>query len=143
MPNISISTHLPVGPAQAFTHVTAFPAHGDPDPRLLEDKYGSLESHEGTTYTFRDKSQGAHRWSYAFDPPHRREIKALDSDWSDRIDTFEPFGDGTQWSITWQPKSQGAPVLLRWLFFQLKDKKVLYEQIMQPVEEQLKKQEFY
>ena len=143
MPRMTISTHLHVAPAQAFMHVTAFPARGDPDARLLEDKYGSLESQEGAVYTFRDKTQAANRWSYAFDPPYRREIRSLDSNWSDRIDTFEPFGDGTQWSITWQPKSQGAPLLLRWLFFELKDKKVLYQQMMQPVEEQLKKQNFY
>ena len=143
MPKISISAYVPADPAAVFTHVTAFPAHGMPDRRLLRDKYGHLENEDGMVYVFRDDTEAANRWRYSFDPPARREAESLDSNWSDRIDAFDPSGDGTAWTITWQPKSQGAPFFLRWIFFRLKDRKLLYQQLMQPVVDHFQKQEFY
>ena len=143
MPKISISAWVPADPAHVFGHVTAHPAAGDPDLRLLEEKYGRLEDREGYVYTFQDRTPAGNRWLYTFDPPNSRVVQALDSDWSDRIDTFETSGEGTTWSVTWEPRNKGAPFLLRWLFFRWKDRQELYEQMMAPVVEQLRRQGYY
>ncbi len=145
MPEITISSWVPAQPAAVFTHVTAFPAHGEPDTRLLENKYGRLEAQDGMAFTFSDSTRPDTKTHllYTFSPPHRRDMKHLDSDWADRTDTFIPSGNGTTWTILWQPKSKGAPFLVRWLFFRWKDRQRLYNQIMQPVVDHFGKQDFY
>ena len=143
MPKITISAHVPADSATVFSHVTGFPAQGAPDVRLLQDRYGTLEGQEGFTYTFREDSEAATLWLYTFDPPHRRVAEDLETNWSGRTDTFEPSGDGTTWTITWQPKAGGAPVLLRWLLFRWQDRKKLYNRMMQPVVDHFQRQEFY
>ena len=143
MPDISLTAHVPGDSKSVFAYVTAFPSNGNPDLRSLEDKYGSLEEQEGLTYIFRDNTSAGIRWRYTFDPPHTRETIDLDSNWSDRFDVFEPWGDGTRWTITWEPKSRGAPFLLRWLFFRWKDRERLHSEIVQPVIDHFEKQGFY
>ncbi len=145
MPKITITALVPADPASVFAHVTAFPVHGEPDTRLLEDKYGILEARDGLAFTFRNNSRPNTdaRLLYTFHPPHQRDMKHLDSDWADRTDTFRPLEGGTDWTIVWEPKSKGAPLLVRWLFFRWKDRQRLYNQIMQPVIDHFEKQEFY
>ena len=143
MPEISISTYLPTDPAQAFAHVTSFPPNGRPDTRVLEERYGVLVEQEDLAFTFADKAGSGNRWRYSFDPPHRRRVQALDSNWSDRVDTFEASGEGTIWKIAWVPPSGGAPFMLRWLFFRWKDRKMLHAQLVQPVVEHFREQGFY
>lgn len=145
MPIITISALVPAEPAAVFTHVTAFPAQGAPDTRQLESRYGRLENQDGQDYIFcSTNSEGVdNRLLYVFSPPHQREMKHLDSDWADRTDTFTPILNGTEWTIIWEPKSKGAPFLIRWLFFRWKDRQRLYDQIMQPVVDHFQKQDFY
>ena len=145
MPQITISARVPADPSAVFTHVTAFPAHGEPDTRLLENKYGKLEAQDGLAFTFSNTTRhhADTRLLYTFEPPHRRYMQHLDSDWADRTDTFLPSEYGTEWTILWEPKSKGAPFLVRWLFFRWKDRHRLYNQIMQPVVDHFGKQDFY
>ena len=143
MPTITISAYVPADAGSVFSHVTGFPVQGAPDLRLLQDKYGTLEVQEGQRYTFRENSEAATLWLYTFEPPHRRLAQDVETNWSDRIDTFEAADEGTIWTITWQPKAKGAPFLLRWLFFRWQDRKKLYDQMMKPVVDHFGKQEFY
>jgi hypothetical protein len=145
MPQITISAYVPAEPSAVFTHVTTFPTHGEPDARLLENKYGRIEKRDGLAFTFIDNSRPDTdtRLLYTFEPPQRRCMQHLDSDWADRTDTFLPSGNGTEWTILWEPKSKGAPFLIRWLFFRWKDRQRLYNQIMQPVVDHFGKQDFY
>ena len=145
MPEITISAHVTATPSEVYAHVTAFPTGGQPDTRMLEQKYGRLESQDGQSFTFcSTSSSGAQaRLLYTFSPPHTREMKHLDSDWADRTDTFTASAGGTDWTIVWHPKSKGAPLLVRYLFFRWKDRARLYNQIMQPVVDQFQKQNFY
>ena len=143
MPEISIAAYVPASPAQVFSQVTAYPAQGTPEPRLLQEKYGSLLSQEGNSYIFQENTEAANRWRYTFEPPGRRTAEAIQSTWSDRTDTFEASGEGTLWTITWQPPGRGAPFLLRWLFFRLKDRKRVYDQIARPVVEHFQQQGYY
>ena len=145
MPKITITALVPADPPAVFTHVTAFPTLGEPDTRLLENKYGRLEAQEGRAFTFSDSTRPNTdtRLLYTFDPPHRRDMKHLDSDWADRTDTFVQSPDGTEWTIVWEPKSKGAPFLVRWLFFRWKDRERLYNQIMRPVVDHFGKRDFY
>ena len=145
MPEITISSWVAAEPSAVFTHVTAYPTHGEPDTRLLENKYGKLEDQDGHSFTFSNttRQHTDTRLLYTFSPPNRRDMKHLDSDWADRTDTFLPSGEGTEWTIVWEPKSKGAPFLVRWLFFRWKDRQRLYDQIMQPVVEHFEKQDFY
>ncbi|MCY4367466.1 MAG: hypothetical protein OXE17_14765 [Chloroflexi bacterium] len=145
MPEITITAQVPAQTSAVFTHVTAFPAQGEPDARQLESRYGRLESQDGQDFIFcSTNSEGVEsRLLYIFSPPHQREMRHLDSDWADRTDTFVQNPNGTEWNITWQPKSKGAPFLIRWLFFRWKDRQRLYDQIMQPVVDHFQTQDFY
>ena len=143
MPKITISAQVPADAGSVFAHVTGYPSQGTPDVRLLQDRYGVMEAQEGMTFTFRDNTEAASRWLYTFNPPHMRHAEDLDTNWSDRIDTFEPSGEGTIWTITWVPKSKGAPFLIRWLFFRWQDRQRLYDQMMQPVVDHFGKRDFY
>ncbi len=143
MPSFTLTTFVPAEPGVVYAHVTGFPSLGQPDPRLLEDKYGSLEGQDGMSYTFREKGGDHTLWQYTFDPPQRREARNIDSNWSDRTDTFEASGNGTTWTISWTPKAKRAPLLLRWLLFQWKDRQRLHGQIVQPVLDHFRGQNFY
>ncbi len=142
-PVLQIEAYVPGSPAQVFSYVTAFPAVGEPDHRLLEEKYGRLLAQEGNCYTFQDTTEAANRWRCHFDPPHRRVMQALESTWSDRTDTFEASGNGTRWTLTWELKARGSPTLFRWLLFRFKDRQQIYRGLVQPVLEQFPRPEYY
>ncbi len=143
MPRMSIAAHVPASPDQVFSLVTAYPAQGAPDLRALEGKYGQLLERQGNCYVFQERTAAAARWRYTFEPVHCRYAQALGSTWSNRLDTFAAAGEGTLWTITWEPQSGGAPLLLRWLLFRLKDRKRVYRQIVRPVLEQFQRQGYY
>ena len=143
MPILQIEAYVPASPAQVFSHVTAFPAGSAPDDRLLEEKYGRLLSREGNCYTFQDNTESANKWRCSFDPPHRRVMQALESTWSDRTDTFEAAGDGTRWTLSWELKSEGITALCKTLFFRFKDRKQIYNDLVQPVIDQFQRQGYY
>lgn len=143
MPILQIEAYVPASPAQVFSHVTAFPAGSLPDNRLLEEKYGRLLSQEEGYYVFQDNTEAANKWRCTFEPPHRRVMEALESNWSDRIDAFETSGEGTRWTLTWELKSRGAPALFKSLFFRFKDRKQIYNGMVQPVIEQFQRQGYY
>ncbi len=98
---------------------------------------------EENCYTFQDNTEAANRWRCSFEPPRRRVMQALESTWSDRTDTFEPAGDGTRWTLTWELKAQGIPAWFKGVFFRFKDRKQVYANLVQPVIEQFQKQEYY
>jgi hypothetical protein len=58
---------------------------------------------------------------------------AIDSTWSDRIDSFEEIVGGTRWTITWRLKTRGPAVLTQWLAFQLKVRRRVRASMIEPV----------
>ena len=138
MPVFKIEAYVPASPEQVFSHVTAFPARGEPNTRALEERYGQLLSREGDSYTFQDKATAENQWQCAFEPPRRRVMRSVASTWADRIDIFEPSGEGTHWTLLWEPKTRGAPALFKSLFFRFKDRKELHARLVQPVLDQFR-----
>ena len=132
MPPMQIQAYIPAPPEQVFTYVTAFPVHGAPDLAALESKYGRLISQDGNDYIFQDETPSANHWRCAFDPPRQRIMAAVQSTWSDRTDTFDPDGDGTLWTLTWQPQATGLPALVKSLAFRLRGRRQVYARIIQP-----------
>ena len=133
MPKFCISSLIPAPQADVYEHVTGFPIAGSPDLSLLDKQYGSLVGVSGKQYTFRDHSPREIIWKCDISPPSFRQLIALDSSWSDRVDTFVQNGNGTVWRIEWIPKVNGLPIYTQWLMFQLRVKRDAYKNIVMPV----------
>ena len=133
MPAIRFRVQVPASPERVFEHVTGFPASGAPSRRTLESKYGTLVGQDGQDYTFLDASDEDVRWRCTFDPPRHCAMRSLESTWADRLDWFEPSGDGTIWTVAWETKTRGIRSLIQWLIFQKTGKRQTYDQIVAPV----------
>ncbi|MDA0734347.1 MAG: hypothetical protein O2909_07540 [Chloroflexi bacterium] len=133
MRTLIISSIVPGQPDQVFKHVTAFGLHGEVDQAAMEQKYGQFLEREANTFKFLEDVGGGINWECVFDPPRQRMMKAIDSTWSDRLDRFEATEGGTLWTITWQLKSRGLLVFTQWLTFQIKTKRQVRAQMIQPV----------
>ena len=149
MPTIHLQAFVPGNPDRVFERVTAFSPRREPDPQALQALYGTLLSQEGSSYSFREinqetKGEGA-TWQCTFDPPRRRVMRTSDSAWADRVDEFEPSGDGTLWTIFWELKVQGLKAYTQWLGFQFGGRRRALESIVAPVIEhfQTQSQTFY
>ena len=133
MPSIRFRVQVPASPEQVFEHVTSFPAAGPPSRRTLEGKYGRLVGQDGQDYTFLDNSDENVRWRCTFDPPRHCAMRSPESTWADRLDWFEPSGDGTIWTVAWETKTRGIRSLIQWLIFQKTGKRQTYDQVVAPV----------
>ena len=107
MPSIKFQIQLPASPERVYEHVTGFTPGGTFNRRALEEKYGRLLEHEEPDYTFEDAGDEKVVWRCSFYPPHQRIMRALESKWADRIDWFQPSGEGTLWTVAWEPKAAG------------------------------------
>lgn len=134
---LKIRTQIPASPAQVFEHVTAFSTDGRADgqvnQRALENKYGRLLEQEGNTYTFLESTGGGITWRCTFEPPGHRAMRTVGSNWSDRLDWFEPAPGGTTWTVLWELKISGAAPYIKWLFFHLWDKRQVSTRLIIPV----------
>jgi hypothetical protein len=134
---LKIRTQVPAAPAQVFEYVTAYSTDGQADGRVnqrtLENKYGRLLEREGNTYTFLESIGGGITWRCTFEPTSHRAMRTVDSNWSDRLDWFEPAPGGTKWTIAWELKVSGAAICTKWLFFHLLDKRRVRTRLIIPV----------
>ena len=133
MPNITIRTLVPGKPEQVFTHVTGFATTGPASQKALEQKHGRLISQEDGVYIFEDDTGDGATWHCTFDPPHRRIMRAPEAKWADRWDLFEPYGEGTLWTLVWVPKAKGIQSFTQWFSFQLRGKTRVNQGIIMPV----------
>ena len=133
MPRLKLQTLVQGSPEKVFEYVTGYPASGQPDHQALEERYGRLVKWEGDSYTFEENTEEGASWRCAFQPPKRRVMEALESNWADRIDQFENSSGGTLWTVIWESKSRGLASYTQWLFFQLRGKRRVYQQFITPV----------
>lgn len=145
MPMIQLKTIVPASPEAVYEYVTAYAITGRTGRRALEEKYGRLVGRDGDTYSFqdtaskdkpnapKDDSPEGVIWRCTFDPPNRRIMEALDPKWADRTDWFEPWDEGTLWTIVWVGKSRGFRTLAQWLLFQVKGKRQATAGVVRPV----------
>ena len=133
MTNIGYQVQVPASPEEVFEHVTRFPVDGPPRRSVLEERYGTLLERDGDDYTFQDEANEELRWQCTFDPPRQRIMRIPESNWADRIDSFEPTEAGTFWTIVWELKTTGFRAYTQWLSFQLTGKRRTYYQVVAPV----------
>lgn len=133
MPRIQVQTIIPASPEAVFEHVTAFAVNERTGRRALEEKYGRLVGRDGETYTFQEDTEEAVTWHCTFLPPTQRVMKAPGTAWADRIDWFQPWGEGTVWTVIWEGNAQGFRVFAQWLGFQLRGKRRAQVEIVAPV----------
>ena len=137
MPRIQIQALVPASPEAVYEHVTAFVVTGRTGRRALEEKYGRLVGRDGDTYTFtedtKEETAEGITWRCTFQPPTQRVMQAPGSQWADRIDWFEPWGEGTVWTIVWEGNARGVRVFTQWLGFQLRGKRRAYAEVVRPV----------
>ena len=128
---------IPASPEVVYEHVTAFSVTGRTGRRALEEKYGRLVGRDGDTYTFqedtKEDSEEGVTWRTTFQPPTQRVMRAPGTRWADRIDLFEPLGEGTIWTVMWEGNARGVRVFTQWLGFQLRGKKLAYAEVVRPV----------
>ncbi len=140
MPNIKFRTLVPATPEQVYEYVTAYPASGRVSRRALEEKHGQLIEQDGDDYIFREGAEGGITWRCSFDPPRRRVMRAQGSQWADRIDDFEPSGDGTLWTAVWELKAIGLRSYTQWIMFQIRGKSQIQASLIMPVVEHFQQQ---
>ena len=133
MPRLSLTSLIPGAPKEVFQYVTKFPVSGNPALAILEDTYGKVKESTGNIYIFHDKQRDYITWECQCDAPHKRTMKALNSSWSDRTDTFIKAGANTLWTIDWQSKATGLAVYTQWMAFHIKVKREAYRNIIDPV----------
>ena len=130
MTRIQLRALIPASPEVVYEHVTAFSVTGR---RALEKKYGRLVGRDGDTYTFKEDTEEGVTWRSTFQPPTQRVMRAPGTRWADRIDLFEPLGEGTIWTVMWEGNARGVRVFTQWLGFQLRGKKRAYAKVVRPV----------
>ena len=133
MPRIQVQALVPASREVVYEHVTAFAVTGRTGRRALEEKYGRLVGRDGDTYTFKEGTQEGITWRCTFQPPAQRVMRSPGTTWFDRIDWFEPWEEGTLWTIVWEGNARGVRVFTQWLGFQLKGKRRAYDQVVRPV----------
>ncbi len=135
MPNIMFRTLVPAAPEQVYEHVTGYSTSGRISRRALEEKHGKLIEQDGDDYVFREGAEDGIIWRCSFDPPRRRVMRADGSQWADRVDDFEPSGDGTLWTVVWEPKAIGFRSYTQWLMFHIRGKSQIQASLIMPVVE--------
>ncbi len=133
MPSISVSNFVQGEPGPVFEHVTAYPLSGSPDVAVMESRHGRLLESSGNVYTFLENIGGGIRWECTFDPPQGRAMRATDSTWSNRYDSFDPCPGGTVWTITWELKATGLSAIIQQITFRLRDRRRVNERMAAPV----------
>ena len=140
MARLSLSTFIPATPEEVYEHVTAFAEGGPVDAKDFREKYGEILSRDDNVFLTQevdgDKSSArANRitWRCTFQYPSRREMEALDSRWSDRVDIFRPAKGGTRWTIRWSTRVKGVLGLAQILMFRLAGHKNARRFIVAPV----------
>jgi len=133
MLTLEASNFIPAERHRVFEYVTAFCLNGEIDLSAMEQRYGRLLNREGNTFNFLEPIGGGIHWRCVFDPPRQRVMQAIDSTWSDRIDSFEVADGGTLWKITWQLKTRGLARFTQWLAFQLRVRRQIRANMIQPV----------
>jgi hypothetical protein len=133
MPRLTLHILVPATPEQVYEYITNYPGRGEPDEQSLQERYGELVEHMGNIYRFQEADEDRTIWQIGFEPPHSRTMRAIDSNWSDRLDDFEAVPEGTRWTITWETKTRGLPSYTQWLAFHLRGKARIYQQVMVPV----------
>ena len=139
MPKLIFQNFVPGSVEQVWEHVTACSASGRIDRRALREKYGQLIAQDGDTYTFQETliGEGAPiKWRCTFDRPTQRVMAAEGKNWADRYDYFQPVEGGTWWTIEWVPKAGGLRAYTLWLGFQVRSKRRVFRQTVQPVLDQ-------
>ncbi len=135
MPNIIFRTLVPGTPEQVYEYVTAYPASGRVSRKALEEKHGQLIEQDGDDYVFREDADGGIIWRCSFDPPRRRVMRAQESQWADRTDDFESYGDSTLWTAVWELKAIGFRSYTQWLMFHIRGKTQVQASLIMPVVE--------
>ena len=133
MPRIQLQALIPASPEAVYEHVTAFAVTGRTGRRALEQKYGRLVGRDGDTYTFKEDTEAGVTWRCTFRPPTQRVMQAPGTKWADRIDWFQPWEEGTLWTVMWAGNARGVQVFTQWLGFQLRGKRRVYAQVVGPV----------
>ena len=131
---------VPAPAEKVYEHVTSYGPDGPVDDEQFRRRYSDdiRPDDGGYVYTedirrYPDDPEEIITWRCVFDYPNRRVMAALDSDWSDRQDDFEPLGDASRWTVRWSVHGGMVPRLVRFLFFKLVRGKVIRREMQEPV----------
>jgi hypothetical protein len=131
---------VPAPVAKVYEHVTAYGPEGPVNEEQFRQRYSEDIRHttEGYVYTedvrrYPDDPAEIITWRCTFEYPSSRIMTALDSDWSDRRDVFEPLADATRWTVRWSTHGSLIHGLFQLLFFRLTRGKRLKRTILDPV----------
>ena len=116
---LQFGNNVPGPIEEVYEYVTGMGPDGPLDRILFAQKYGEVveESDEAIVTRVLDGDSEV-VWSSTFDYPYRR-VMVVDSDSSDREDTFEVVKGGTKWTVIIHSKKGGIPGLMQWLYFQV------------------------
>ena len=137
---LRISMIVPAPAEKVYEYVTSYGQDGPVDDEQFRRRYSEdvRPDDGGYVYTedirlYPDDPEDLITWRCVFDYPNRRVMAALDSDWSDRQDDFEPLGDDARWTVAWSMHGSLVQRLTRFLYFKLRRSKVIRREILDPV----------
>lgn len=146
MTRLRISTSITAPIEDVYQHVTGFGANGLSSKKQTGLLYSENIRQEGHEYVFSedvrrypDDPAEINTWRCTFEFPLQRTMRAVDSNWSHRTDTFRPDNAFTHWSIEWQTQDNFIRGLVKYIAFKIATNRVLKRQILDPVKEHFAK----
>ncbi len=133
MPTYKFQTSIPASIVQVSEHITGFTDGGAANVKALAEKHGELLEQNGEIYVFKGASEDDPTWRCTYEYPRQRVMRAHESKWADRIDVFEESGQGTLWTVEWEPKATGIQAYTQLVGYHIRGKHHLYASVVIPV----------
>ena len=146
MVKIRLSARVQASVEDVYQHVTAHAEDGLMDDELVHEKYSEDIHADGADFVYtedtrrhEDEPAEIITWRCSFDYPNQRVMRAVDSNWSHRTDTFQPDRGFTYWTVRWDIQDNLLRSVIKYLAYKLGTHRSLRRQIINPVVEHFEK----
>ena len=146
MVKLRLSTRVPAPIEDVYRHVTAFGENGLLDSEHVHERYSKDIHQDGEEYVYTedirshpDDPPEIITWRCSFDFPHRRTLRAVDSDWSHRTDIFRTDRGFTHWTVQWEIQDNFLRSIIKYFAYKVGTHRSLRRRIIDPVREHFEK----
>ena len=146
MVKIRLSARVQASVEDVYQHVTAHGEDGLMDDELVHEKYSDDIHVDGADFIYTEDTRRHEddppetiTWRCSFDYPNQRVMRAVDSNWSHRTDTFQPDRGFTHWTVQWDIQDNLLRSIIKYLAYKVGTHRSLRRQIINPVVEHFEK----
>ena len=140
MVKIRLSARVPAPVEDVYQHVTAFGEDGLLDEEIVHERYSEDIRLDGAEYVYtedtrihEDDPSQIITWKCSFDYPNQRVMRAVDSNWSHRTDTFHPDRGFTHWTVMWEIQDNFFRSLIKYFAYKVGTHRSLRRLVINPV----------